>query len=495
MKHNMGFDTASLRTVVLFFHLFSLGYYVVSFSLHSPSYLIPSRPSFIYEYTTKSIRRRKHYLSVKNNISVSSSDGETTVHVSSSSPTQKTLISNPTSNSKTNILSSTSSRQKFGKNIKSTEKYRIRTMFKQAKELEKKGNWREACTKLEKILRIDPLDSYSHLALARLQSRRERSTYGELKKSSDATTDTDHSLSSQAITPEIIAQSQPMSHARQAFYNGIINCPNSVHLWQAWALHEESVGNISYARALFQRALSIDEMNPYVCHGYGLLEHRSGNYDLAQNLWERPLRANQEGTSTAALVCSLGKLLVAKGELKKTRDLYMKHVTRIKSEREATEVYLAAAWLEENHFKNMTRAEELLKLALKISPRNSRAMTAIARLEGRRIDLDYKKNGKKNYVHSSHDIVERRDRVMRKRLQAACTKIRDEELDSDLQPHNDSEVRDGRLFNALAKIEVTHQQFNEARQTLQQGMALFPNDYSVSTFFFMQEFVQIVFYC
>lgn len=483
----MGFDTSIRTVVLLFFHLFHLGDYVFSFAPNSPSYLISSRSSpFIYEeWRSKRIRRRNNNDSVfQRNISVSSSDGEMTINVSSHHPQQQNLLCNATNNSKSNTFPTTAPHQKIVKNKESTEKHRIRTMFRQAKELEKKGNWREACKKLDMILRIDPSDSYSHLALARLQSRRERSTYGELKKQSSSdtttTTTTDGSELSNVITPETIAQSHPISLARQAFYNGINHCPKSVHLWQAWALHEESLGNLSFARALFQRALHIDEINPYVCHGYGLLEHRCGNYDLAQSLWERPLHSNREGTSTAALVCSLGKLLVAKGELKKTRDLYMKHVTKIKSEREASEVYLAAAWLEEKNFKNMNRAEELLKLALKISPQNSRAMAAIARLEGRRIDFDHKQNGKYKYIHSIHDIDERRDRVVRKRLQAACSKIMNEKSDSDLPPLQESEVRDGRLFNALAKIEVTHQQFHEARQTLQQGMALFPNDYSVS---------------
>jgi len=474
----MGFDKSSLRTVVIFFHLCHLGDYVFSFAPNSPSALITSRSPFIDECASKHIRRRKNDSVFKRNISVSSSDGDMKMTIDVSSHPQQHLLCNATSNPKSNTLSTTP-HQKIVKNKESTEKHRIRTMFKQAKELEKKGNWREACQKLEMILRIDPSDSYSHLALARLQSRRERSTYGELEKQSSDTTTTDSAMSD-VITPEIIAQSHPISLARQAFYNGINHCPKSVHLWQAWALHEESLGNVSFARALFQRALRIDEINPYVCHGYGLLEHRCGNYDLAQSLWERPLHANREGTSTAALICSLGKLLVAKGELKKTRDLYMKHVTRIKSEREASEVYLAAAWLEEKNFKNMNRAEELLKLALKISPQNSRAMAAIARLEGRRIDFDHKRNGKYRSIHSVHDIVERRDRAVRKRLQAACSKIMNEKLDSDELSLQESEVRDGRLFNALAKIEVTHQQFHEARQTLQQGMALFPNDYSVS---------------
>jgi hypothetical protein len=49
-------------------------------------------------------------------------------------------------------------------------------------------------------------------------------------------------------------------------------------------------------------------------------------------------------------------------------------------------VYLAAAWLEEKYFKKVDRAEELLNLVLEVSPGNSRALVALARLAGRRVD-------------------------------------------------------------------------------------------------------------
>ena len=57
-----------------------------------------------------------------------------------------------------------------------TKKQKVRGMFRRAKEHERSGEYRLATNLLRKILVIDPFDSYSHLALARLESRRERSS-------------------------------------------------------------------------------------------------------------------------------------------------------------------------------------------------------------------------------------------------------------------------------------------------------------------------------
>ena len=385
-----------------------------------------------------------------------------------------------------------------------SKKQRVRTMFRQAKEMERTGQWRQACIHLKQILEIDPYDSYSHLALGRLQSRRERGGTGigpEKKKRTSidshdtqkSSTTTEANTNGQnstpmgnslddvdtEITPLMILQSGPSSEAREAFYDGIEKCPDSIHLWQAWALHEQSKGNTAYARTLFQNALHIDETNPYVCHGYGLLEHRCGNFDVAMELWERPLKTGQSGKSSAALVCSLAKLLVAKGKLHKARDLYMDQVTKIKSEREICEVYMAAAWLEERHFRNITRAEELLNLALDVSPGNSRALVALARLAGRKVDLE--KNNS-NISTSKDDVVRRRQIAIKKQLQDTCNEMVKRKTPIHKGKGKKSEVLDGRLFNAWADMEVKEGRYHRARKILIEGRKLFPADHSVSTY-------------
>ena len=379
-----------------------------------------------------------------------------------------------------------------------SKKQTVRTMFRQAKEMERTGQWREACNHFKKILDIDPHDSYSYLALGRLQSRRER---GGGSSSSNKSNNSAHHHKNQdksenhvvnqggdeesstmktskpEITPFIIFQSDPLSEARQVFHEGTEKCPDSIHLWQAWALHEESQGNVEFARNLFQRALDLDGTNPYVCHGYGLLEHRFGNFDVAMELWERPLKTKKAGNISAALVCSLGKLLAAKGESEKARDLYMANVSKIKSERETCEVYLAAAWLEEKHFLNITRAEELLHLSLQTSPDNSRASVALARLAGRKVDLERPNNS----TSANDDVVRRRQIAVKKRLEDICYKMMNSKSATQKDRRKKSEVSDGRLFNAWADMEVKEGHYGKARKILIEGRNLFPNDHSVST--------------
>lgn len=384
----------------------------------------------------------------------------------------------------------TSKYDSYNKKNKVGNKYKVRTMFRQAKEMERTGQWHQACKHLERILEIDPYDSYSHLALARLKSRRERSTSGEKRPSIDNEKEavikkngnSDLKESRGDINPAAIAQTKPISEARQYFYTGTEKCPKSIHIWQAWALHEDSLGNISFARTLFQRALEIDDSNPYVCHGYGLLEHQCGNFDAAIELWQRPLKSRQKGKTTAALVCSLGKLMVAKGQLLEARKLYMENVLLIDSQREATEVYLAAAWLEEKHFKNFSRAEELLNLALRVSPGNSRATVALAKLAGRKVDAQRLKVDRSNInaekKSSKQDVERRRNDAVKTRLQEACRGLVNGKREEKIMK---SDVKDGRLFNAWAKLEVKDKCFEAARSILRQGMELFPYDQSVSS--------------
>ena len=403
---------------------------------------------------------------------------------------------------------------------KQSKKQIVRTMFRQAKEMERTGQWKQACIHLNKILEYDPYDSHSYLALGRLQSRREQgnssssisnshsnnhspSSASTLRSSGKVklvsvdnhddeslfTTRKDtKSLSSKLknvnsdeeteITPLLIVNSGPRSDARNVFYKGTEHCPDSIHLWQAWALHEQSQCNVDFARYLFQKALFLDESNSYVCHGYGLLEHKCGNFDAAMELWERPLKSSEKGKTTAALVCSIGKLLVAKGELNKARDLYMRYVLKIKSEREICEVYLAAAWLEEKHFLNIERAEELLNIALTVSPGNSRASIALARLAGRKVDLEEASNG--NALSAKEDIVRRRQLATKNELKETCEKLIGEYKTLRKRKEGQSEVLDGRLFNAWANMEVQDKNYTAARRILSEGRTLFPHDHSVS---------------
>ncbi|GKY99825.1 hypothetical protein MPSEU_000936300 [Mayamaea pseudoterrestris] len=338
-----------------------------------------------------------------------------------------------------------------------TKKYTIRQLFQRAKDLERKGEWRKATGLLTDILQLDPADAHSHLALARLEARRAGPTKPE--------------------------------RAVQAFVNGTKACPNSIHLWHAYAHYMQSQNQVNQASELYERALQIDPFNPYVCHAYGLMlmqeskklekqQHQQQSSILSSNqtvnvdapttataviptaikameLWERALTK----TSTAALVCSLAEVLIARCDYASARTLYASHASKAKDERERMEIYLAASWLEERYYHNDTRAEELLHMAVDTSPTSSVAKVALARFEGRK---RMQRGGK-----VSEDA---KQQATLKTLASAC-----------VANHENGTVQavDGRVYNAWANIEVKQRKFGAARTILRQGLEQYPNDHSL----------------
>jgi tetratricopeptide (TPR) repeat protein len=323
--------------------------------------------------------------------------------------------------------------------------------------MERQGLWGEASTRYEKILERAPNDSYTHLALARLEARRERSLPIPSSLSSSSSSNDDTNTTSVMANGKTAVLAAPIpTKAQTRFETGTAACPNNVHLWQAWAVYEESRGHSGRARELFEEALTLDPQNPYVCHAFGLMEKKLGNSTKATDLYQRALKND----STAALVCSLGEILIANRDLKQARDLYARHLLRMKTEKDRIEVYLASAWLEERYFQSYDRAKELLNSALALSPGSSLANVALARLEGR-----MNRRGNKRDKTG--------DKATAKRLADACKAIeKGKQLPSD--------PTDGRVFNALATLEVKSRRYSVAREVLKRGMKMFPLDHTVS---------------
>jgi tetratricopeptide (TPR) repeat protein len=312
------------------------------------------------------------------------------------------------------LYSTTSTARPRQKRKSSSSKQQICDWFRQAKTFERTGQWRFAVQVYQQILQVDSRDAHSYLALARLQAKRG-----------------DHTA------------------AQSIFVQGTNACPNSIHLWQAWAVYEESVtGNLTEAQRLFERALLIDDDSPHVCHAYGLMQRKLGNLTRAVVLWEKALH----NSSTAALVCSLGELWIAQGQFKQARQLYLDNIDRLSTSREKTEVYLALAWLEERYFANWKGAEDWLTKAHHISPQSTLAPVALARLDGRR--------------HQEHSPQHEVRNASVHRLAAAC--------------RNGKAVPfDGRIYNAWAHLEVQAKRLQEARRILYEGLARYPKDHSL----------------
>jgi tetratricopeptide (TPR) repeat protein len=317
----------------------------------------------------------------------------------------------------------------------------IKHTFQKAKRLERQGKWVEACIQYEQILERAPHDAHSHLGLARLEARRERKLQNWATLAEDSV--------------EGAVSTLALSRAQAAFDKGTRACPESVHLWQAWAVYEQSRGNPSRARELFEEALILQPHNPYVCHAYGLMEKQLGDGAKAVRLFDQALVEN----STAALVCSLGEILIADENLERARDLYADHLSRLKTEKDKIEVLLASAWLEERNFKDYDRAQQFLKSALDINPGSSIANVALARLEGR-IQRSRNKNG-----------------VVGKRATAEMLANVCREIEKNKRRHSD-----GRVFNTLASLQVQNRRYIVAREVLRRGIDLFRRDHTVSSF-------------
>jgi tetratricopeptide (TPR) repeat protein len=405
--------------------------------------------------------------------------------------------------------------------IQKNDRNSIQSMFQTAKTMERQGRWGEAFNLFEEILEINPKDSHSHLAIARLEARR------ELKN-------TRYNGQQQQIQAES-ESTDSKTKAQIAFEKGVTACPRNVFLLQAWAIyesqHQQSFGSYDRARELFERALELEPYNTYVCHAYSLMEKKLGNTDKAISLLRKSLNAPY-GKVTAALVCSLGEFYVAEGNLTSARDLYKHHLDHatgntisppqsrqkhLPTEKDRVEVYLAAAWLEERNFRELHKARDLLNKALAISPTSSLANVALARLEGRisatasatstnaaaatTAAAGFSRAKAKiastnNYKANRHNISEAANMATKKRLATICDELhkqglrsKKEEEQYQLRFNSSSSStskssrtnEDGRVFNALASLEVKQRNFKEARDVLQKGMDLYPLDHNLFT--------------
>ena len=414
--------------------------------------------------------------------------------LSGENATATTTVSHPSKNNR----KSNNNRNRSGHYSKQNHDNRnsIRIMFQTAKTMERQGRWGEAHTLFEKILQKNPKDSHSHLAIARLEARRE---------------------GGHNVSPDLSKKQEFPTKAQIAFQRGTDACPQNIFLLQAWAIYEhQNRGDMKRSRELFDEAVRVDPHNPYVCHAYSLMERQLGNDEAAIALLKQVLEA-PKAKITAALICTLGEIYIAAGNLTAARDLYQHHVDKIESfnmdnanhryrriylptEKDRVEVYLAAAWLEERHFSELRRARDLLRKALAISPTSSLANVALARLEGR-IEAGDSSSGSPglfakntNFRGNRYNSTEAAEKETAKRLATICDELHQQGMQSkhrknrNQQQNNEREPKslpttneDGRVFNALATLEAKNRRFRQARDVLQKGMDLYPLDHNLFT--------------
>ena len=213
-------------------------------------------------------------------------------------------------------------------------------MFHRARYLIRQGNSSTAQKLLVRCLELNPYDSHSWLALARLEAK-----VGNIAR------------------------------ARDVFAEGVKRCPNNVHILHAWGHLEQKHGNEALAREYWSRANALEPYNPYVCHALSNLERRQRNYERAKEV----LMTVVEKKPTAALCVSLSDLERQLGFPEKSRSILLHGLQ--KCEKDRSKLYLALAWLEEDVFKNQNEAARLITEALKIDKNNVRVYVAKASME------------------------------------------------------------------------------------------------------------------
>lgn len=235
----------------------------------------------------------------------------------------------------------------------------VRRTFKRAQAAERDGDISKARSLLRQCLALDRRDAHSWLALARLEARS-----GVLDIRSDG-----------IRTAKIAAANA----ARALFEEGLRECPDSVHLLQAWAVLEHRCGDRDTARKLFARGNAIEPDNPYISHAWGLLEQRVGNNKKARELFQKAVAMRPH-----AEVCTAWAVLEARdGNVERARELFEKGLKAYNTTSSIAAIYRSWAEMEER-LGDLPRARELLTKAISSHPQMTEAYIGLANLEARR---------------------------------------------------------------------------------------------------------------
>eukprot|EP00871_Galdieria_phlegrea_P000016 jgi/Galph1/1014/GphlegSOOS_G5746.1 len=293
---------------------------------------------------------------------------------------------------------------------KNLRKRDVCNIFQKAKFAEKKGDWELAFKLLNYCLEVDHADAHSWLALAKLR----------IKKGYD--TDSN----------------------RKFFCDAIQNCPNNVHLLQAFAVFEHKVGNPEAARSLFQKGLELDV-------AWGHMEQRLGNVNKARDLFQQCLRIRPN----LQVFIGLATLEARQGNINKSRETFQAAFDLLLSGKLTgpdivkkkfamfPKAVLYRAWANvEESFGNDEKAVEILSKAIVECPPEAETYFALSRVEVKR----------RNWMEA------------RKLIQFA------ESLDPVTKPA---------IYNFWAILEEKTGNEEVAKQILEKASRLHKNDYSI----------------
>eukprot|EP01036_Dinobryon_divergens_P030333 gene30333-39562_t len=230
-------------------------------------------------------------------------------------------------------------------------------MFNRAKFLMRHGDNPIARKLLIRCIELNPYDSHSWLALARLEAR-----VGNADM------------------------------ARKVFTDSNEKCPRNIHLLHAWGHFEQKHGNVERARELWSQAYFLDPLNAYVSHALSNLERRLRNFDRAKEV----LLEVFQKKPTAAICVALADLERQLGNPERARVVLQDGLGRAvdvnssssmgstvaasAAAGERSKMLLALAWLQEDAFSETGPAFALIDEAFKLDPLNVKVHMAKASL-------------------------------------------------------------------------------------------------------------------
>jgi len=183
----------------------------------------------------------------------------------------RTEVPGKTASGSTAMLSA-SREQGSGDGRTRVDRRRLKLLFQLACDAESKGRFAEAASLARQCLELDEYDARSWLLLARLEASLVHAD--------------DRSCTVSVVNgTEGIHVCTSHQRARNTYRQGVLMCPDSVHLLHAWAMFEYRLGEIETARELFRRGLALDPANAYIYHSWGLMECRRGGFEKAQQLY------------------------------------------------------------------------------------------------------------------------------------------------------------------------------------------------------------------
>mmetsp|Transcript_3815 Transcript_3815/g.11352 ORF Transcript_3815/g.11352 Transcript_3815/m.11352 type:complete len:897 (+) Transcript_3815:100-2790(+) len=221
---------------------------------------------------------------------------------------------------------------------------RQRFYYHQAVREERKQRFQRAKALLDKCLELNPTDTFSWMALAR-----------------------------------VTKETDPLN-VQDVYEKAIENCPTSIHIHHAYAVYLHRIGKLDAARELFEKGYEIEPGNCYICQAWGLLEQDCGNSTKARELFQKAVTDNPN----TEVCVALARLEGEEGNLEQARQRFELAINVSKSPVQESDAYRAWGMIEER-YGNLENSEKILIKSFRAKP-NEETIVVLAKVKMRNGD-------------------------------------------------------------------------------------------------------------